>query len=278
MLIVLGCVVYSGLWIDTDIKYINFTPALLVLTVRLVYKRYSELNKLLASNGNVIDRGFYTRIVIVAVSGSVILLPMGIYAFVLDGENITPWPGIEETHADISVIYQIPADVWKSSTVSHAMLEISRWEFVFTACFMFIVIGLPSGSFKTYLATARRVFRYILRRPVKMCLLSVLLLHKYWAHVFIVRTPTNVDNPKGLQPDKGLLPLAFTRPASRKLKFLDFSANKTRVIADIDGGLPQTRNSAFSSITTHLSGNYRTGNITLTSHHESAVASTASEI
>lgn len=88
------------------------------------------------------------------------------------------------------------------------------------------------------------------------------------------RTATNRDGPKDPQPKKGgLLPLVFARQPVRRLKFLDFSPNKSRVIADVNGGLPQTQNSAFHSVTT--SGDYRAENVNLTSHQESVVATTS---
>jgi hypothetical protein len=56
----------------------------------------------------------------------------------------------------------------------------------------------------------------------------------------------------------GMPPLVFAHsPTPRKLKFLDFSPNKTRVIADIGGGLPQTQ-VTLSSMTanSNVSGDY----------------------
>jgi hypothetical protein len=53
---------------------------------------------------------------------------------------------------------------------------------------------------------------------------------------------------------KTLPPLVFARgPSSRKLKFLDFSPNKTRVIVDISGALPITQGS-FSSMSVSSEG------------------------
>lgn len=227
-----------------------------VLTVRLVYKRYSELNELLASNGNGIDRGLYARIVIYAVTGSVCLVPLGLYASVSNWIQVTPWQGMKQEHADISIIYQIPARVWRSDSVSQVKLEISRWEFVFSAFLMFLIIGINGELLKNYVVTTRQVFQYILLcRRVK-------------------QTATNRDGPKDPQPKKGgLLPLVFARQPVRRLKFLDFSPNKSRVIADVNGGLPQTQNSAFHSVTT--SGDYRAENVNLTSHQESVVATTS---
>jgi hypothetical protein len=75
-----------------------------------------------------------------------------------------------------------------------------------------------------------------------------------------------------------LPPLTFARdPKPRKLKFLDFSAHKTRVVADIDGGLPQTQVSCSSVVTngTVFSGKNGDGQCTLTHYDSDSVLETS---
>lgn len=180
MLISWGGVVYACSSSDAVLKVVDLILISPVLTVRLVYKRYSELNELLASNGNGIDRGLYARIVIYAVTGSVCLVPLGLYASVSNWIQVTPWQGMKQEHADISIIYQIPARVWRSDSVSQVKLEISRWEFVFSAFLMLLIIGINGELLKNYVVTTRQVFQYILLcRRVKQCVALFITYPQY---------------------------------------------------------------------------------------------------
>ena len=87
--------------------------------------------------------------------------------------------------------------------------------------------------------------------PKRALLPSLFLHHTELMFFYSIRTPINDFEDKLMGPKNRLLSLVFaSRPASIQRKFLDFSPNKTRVIADIEGRLPQTQNSASASITT----------------------------
>jgi pheromone a factor receptor len=129
----------------------------LVLTVRALYNKYSELNRLLASN-HTLDRGRYLRILAIALLGSVCLVPLGLYALVRSCQGLFPWPGWNEVHADMSQIIQVPASVWRSDHIARYDIEISRWEFVFNAFMLFACFGVHKEARTRYVSWARDVY------------------------------------------------------------------------------------------------------------------------
>jgi hypothetical protein len=132
----------------------------LALIVRTLYKSYSKFNELFASD-NSLNRTRYLRVLVIALLGSVCLIPLGLYSLIRGSIGVYPWPGWNEIHANISQIQPVPASIWRSDHVGQYNLEIVRWEFVFNAFVLFAVFGIHKEARASYLSATRGVLRRI---------------------------------------------------------------------------------------------------------------------
>ena len=156
-----------------DFKFIDPIPISLVLTVRTLYKTLSEIKELLSGDeSNVIDKSQYLRVLIIAILGSVCLVPLGLYSFVSGWIDVRPWPGWKEIHADISQIEQIPVDIWRSDRTWQYNLEILRWEFVFNAFAIFALFGFQREACMSYMSAMRYLFQCVLCRCCAFLIVS----------------------------------------------------------------------------------------------------------
>jgi pheromone a factor receptor len=131
-----------------------------VLTIYVFYTKRSGLNEILLSNGNISTSG-YLRLLIIAVIGSACLVPLGIFAIVISWKGILPWPGWSATHADMSYVEQVPATIWRSNRMLEYIMEITRWEFVFSASLFFACFGLHGEARASYQSTVQCLVTYI---------------------------------------------------------------------------------------------------------------------
>lgn len=197
------------------------------LTIRILYKKYSEINELLSSSGTV-DKSQYLRVLIIATLGSVFIGPLSLYGLIMSWIHIFAWPGWKSLHSGFSPI-MIPVSYWRSQFIMRYTVEISRWSFIFNALAIFACFGIHQQARRGYVSAAYHVFQWVLCFQVK-------------------RTTTDHD-PESVATNR-MPPLVFARnPTPRKRKFLDFSPNRTRVIVDVAGGLPQTYVSTSSMAT-----------------------------
>jgi pheromone a factor receptor len=184
VLVSFACAVYSSSFIQYSSKFSRPESCFIfpALTVRTLYKKYSELNKLLASN-NTLDRGRYLRVLVIALLGSVCLVPLGLYSLIRSCNNVSPWPGWKAVHADMSQIVQIPASVWRSDHIAQYDLEISRWEFFFNSVMLFACFGIHKEARTRYVSWVRSIFRCAPSFRVKKCYLVLLTVHEEYADV-----------------------------------------------------------------------------------------------
>lgn len=196
-----------------------------ILTIRALYKRYSELDELLPSN--TIDKNLYFRVLMVGIISSAILFALTLQWFISNAANINHWPGWKILHTKLSCMELGPSTSnSRRPETFHINLEIARWKFVGNAFALFAFFGVQ--DYMKYLAI-------IVHVPC------------FWG-----KRTSAAHNPNSVTTKMG--PLVFDHnPVRRQLKFLDFSPRLqgrqvTRVITDIHGGLPQTQVSVFSSI------------------------------
>ncbi|KAF8240550.1 STE3-domain-containing protein [Tricholoma matsutake] len=231
----LGCAAATS---DTSVGVaVQFAPQMIIylasavysiLTIRTLYNKYSEVSEFLSTNDTV-DKSQYVRVIIIVVGSSVFMVPFSIYSLVVNWNNIHPWPGWKNLHSDTSPLL-VPASVWRSQDSSKYGVEIARWTWIFNALTIFACFGIHREACRGYVSAAQYVLQFV--------------------PCFQVNRTSTDHNPESVATNR-MPPLIFAcNPTPRKLKFLDFSPNKTRVIADVAGGLPQTYVST-SSMTTN---------------------------
>jgi pheromone a factor receptor len=158
--------------IDFDIYLRLF---LKVLTVYLLHKKRVGLKEFLLSNSNITTSG-YLRLLIIAIIGSACLVPLGLWLLIRGLFSVSSWPGWDSTHADMSYVAIVPANFWRSDRILHSNLEITRWEFVFSAVVFFACFGLHEEARASYRSAVRRlIMRLLCIRNIKYFFPSIFI-------------------------------------------------------------------------------------------------------
>jgi Pheromone A receptor len=139
-----------------------------VLVIYTLYKRFSELDKLLAGS-NTLDKKQYLRILFIAIISSIGLLALGSFSLVNSCREVFPWPGWTKTHSNFLQIFVLPNSIWRSNHTQQYKVELARWEFVFSAFVIFSVFGVHREALRSYMLAVRYVFRYVSCSWVNQC-------------------------------------------------------------------------------------------------------------
>jgi pheromone a factor receptor len=119
------------------------------------------LNEILLDQSN-INASSYLRLLVVAIIGSVVLVPLCLWLFIDPWSSAVPWPGWKETHSNMSYIEQVPASIWRSNISLEYNLEITRWEYVLCAFLFFACFGVHREARASYGSVMRRFAPYVL--------------------------------------------------------------------------------------------------------------------
>ncbi|KAF8230894.1 STE3-domain-containing protein [Tricholoma matsutake] len=194
-----------------------------VMIIYILREKRLRLSEILSSNSNM-STSTYVRLLIIAVIGSAVLLPLCIWLFIDPWSSVYPWPGWKETHADMSYIQKVPARVWRSDPSLLYNLEITRWEYVLCAFLFFACFGLHHE--------ARASYQSVIRRFVPLV-----------PHGRTFRSRDVIPaNPAGA------IPLVFAHGSTSEKRSFSFSTNLTKVFADINGAFSRTQNTIPSTI------------------------------
>ena len=112
-----------------------------------------------------INRNQYIRLMCFSVCDLLCGIPITLFYLYLDIVNLVPFPGIKQEHNQFSLIYQVPAVVWRSTTLSELSYELNRWIIVWGAFVFFAVFGFTEESRNNYRAvyraTLQPVFQFV---------------------------------------------------------------------------------------------------------------------
>ena len=64
--------------------------------------------------------------------------------------ELVPFPGLAEEHYQFSLIYQVPAVIWRSTTLGELSYELNRWIIVWGAFVFFAIFGFTEESRNYY--------------------------------------------------------------------------------------------------------------------------------
>lgn len=145
------CTVYSSSFVhfSSEVSVVDWILISPVLTIRALYKRYSELDELLPSN--TIDKNLYFRVLMVGIISSAILFALTLQWFISNAANINHWPGWKILHTKLSCMELGPSTSnSRRPETFHINLEIARWKFVGNAFALFAFFGVQ--DYMKYLA------------------------------------------------------------------------------------------------------------------------------
>ena len=130
------------------------------MTIWKLHKKRLGIRELLHSNSN-ITTSSYLRLLIIAVIGSVVLVPLCLWLFISPWSSVEPWQGWKKTHADMSYVQEIPASVWRSNASILYGIEITRWEYVICAFLFFACFGLHREARESYRSAMRHLATFL---------------------------------------------------------------------------------------------------------------------
>jgi pheromone a factor receptor len=139
-----------------------------VMNIYLFYTRERRFRQLMSSVG--LNRNRYIRLIAISATEILGTIPLGTLIIVKNAKlGVDPWKGWAWTHEDYSVVYQVPASIWKNTPDAFA-LEMYRWSLVLCAFLFFALFGFADE--------ARRHYRSVYASIASRIGYSISALHK----------------------------------------------------------------------------------------------------
>lgn len=122
-----------------------------VLTIRAFARRRSQFKQLLSANKN-LNSSRYFRLMALAGVELLFTIPLASYSIYLNvaGGAVEPYISWANAHWGFSRVDQVPAELWKLSSVTVVSLELTRWATVFCALLFFCFFGFADEARKHY--------------------------------------------------------------------------------------------------------------------------------
>ena len=149
---------FDSNWVSLIIIYI--LPLLLeliagvygCLSIRAFYNRSINLN----SNR-------YIRLIIFSVGDLLVGIPITLFYLYVEIATTTLQPFSSPTQEQFSQIFQLPAVVWRSTTLSELSTELNRWIMVWGAFVFFAIFGFTEEARNNYRAMLQYVIQFFVK-------------------------------------------------------------------------------------------------------------------
>ena len=110
------------------------------------------------------DSNRYRNLIIFSTCDILFGIPITSLYLYLAIANLYPFPGLKEEHYDFSFISQVPAVVWRGTTISELPFEINRWITVWCAFLFFAIFGFTEESRNNYRAIFQSVVQVFVKK------------------------------------------------------------------------------------------------------------------
>ena len=131
------------------------------MNIYLFYTRERRFRQLMLATG--LNRNRYVRLMAVSAAEILGTIPLGTLFMVKNAKlGVNPWRGWAYTHEHYSVVYQVPASIWKNEATTGDVfaLEMFRWSLVLCAFIFFALFGFADEARRHY----RSVYASIVSR------------------------------------------------------------------------------------------------------------------
>jgi len=129
------------------------------MNIYLFYACDRRFRQLMSSTR--LNRNRYIRLMIISATEILGTIPLATVYIVKNAKlGVDPWRGWAYTHEHYSVVYQVPASVWRNDPDSVFALEMYRWSLVLCAFLFFALFGFADEARQHY----RRVYTSIASR------------------------------------------------------------------------------------------------------------------
>jgi pheromone a factor receptor len=133
------------------------------LSIRSFYKRRSEVNESLSSHQN-LNSSRYIRLMFFSFCDLLVGIPITVLFLYLNTRTtLLPFPGLTREHHHFSRVIQVPAVVWRASTLLELAVELNRWIVVWGAFVFFAIFGFTKESRNNYRAVLQSVVQVFMR-------------------------------------------------------------------------------------------------------------------
>jgi pheromone a factor receptor len=113
------------------------------------YTRERRFRQLMSATG--LNHNRYIRLMAISASEILGTIPLGTLFMVKNVKlGVDPWRGWVYTHEHYSVVYQVPASIWKNEPDSVFALEMFRWSLVLCAFVFFALFGFADEACRHY--------------------------------------------------------------------------------------------------------------------------------
>lgn len=120
------------------------------MNIYLFYTRERRFRQIMSATPG-LTRNRYIRLMCVSAMEILGTIPLGTLYIVKNAKlGVDPWPGWTQTHANYSMVYQIPASIWKNDPNSVFALEMYRWSLVLCAFLFFALFGFADEARRHY--------------------------------------------------------------------------------------------------------------------------------
>ena len=129
------------------------------MNIYFFYAHNRRFKQLMSSTR--LTRSRYIRLMVISVPEILGTIPLGTLYIVKNVKSgVNPWRGWAYTHENYSVVYQVPASIWKNTPEDVFSLEMYRWSLVLCAFLFFALFGFADEALQHY----RRVYTSIASR------------------------------------------------------------------------------------------------------------------
>ena len=157
----------SNTWVTLIILYI---PPVLLEIIAGVYgclsirAFYNRSNKTHINDFN-FDSNRYARLIFFSTCDLLCGIPItSFYLYIAITDLFPgPFPGLKEEHKNFFFINEIPATVWRSTTLSELAGELNRWILVWGAFLFFAIFGFTEESRNNYRAILQSVVQVFVK-------------------------------------------------------------------------------------------------------------------
>jgi pheromone a factor receptor len=113
---------------------------------------------------NYLDSNRYIRLISFSACDLICGIPITLFYLYLNTTVLVPFPGLTEEHYHFSNIVQVPAVVWRATTLSELGTELNRWILVWGAFVFFAIFGFTEESRNNYRSMLQSVVQVFVKK------------------------------------------------------------------------------------------------------------------
>ena len=120
-----------------------------------IYGFYKHHSQLMLSSHEDLNWHRYIRLMCLSACDLLTGIPITVFYLCLEFRVLVPFHGLTKEHHHFSQVVQVPASVWRATTIGELDNELNRWLMVFGAFAFFSLFGFTHDACDKYRAVVR---------------------------------------------------------------------------------------------------------------------------